>query len=151
MRATLADLHAAEAEAGGPLADESSDESLQPARAAGDALEVASEIPPRLPSRVAGRPPPAAPLSRRRPKRSPRTLGEVEYHVGFVPRGLRRTRSTPAVAPDDEALPPETPAPVAVRPAPAPSDGGSVPDALRWPNSRPLLPANGDDFSFRRR
>ncbi|MDQ1455121.1 MAG: hypothetical protein QOH28_741 [Actinomycetota bacterium] len=159
MRATVAELQAADADAGGPLTDESSDETPQPARSAGDAFEVASEIPPPLPSRVAGRQAPAAPLSRRRPKREPATLGEVEYHVGFVPEVGQDEIDTevepPGVEPpevecNDEAIPPETPEPVAVRPAP-PRPTGEASRRTALAEFTALATANGDDFSFRRR
>jgi hypothetical protein len=134
--------------------DESSDESPQPARSAGDAFEVVSEIAPPLPSRVAARQAPAAPLSRRRPKREPATLGEVEYHVGFVPEVAQDEIDPelvpPEVDPDDEALPPETPEPVAVRPAP-PRPTGEASRRTALAEFTALATANGDDFSFRRR
>ncbi len=149
MRATVAELEAAEPDAGAPLTDESSEESRQPARVAAVAPEVASEMPPPLPSRIAGRQPSAPPLSRRRPKREPATLGEVEYHVGFVPEVVQ-DETDPEAEPDDEALAPETPTPVAVRPAP-PRPTGEASRRTALAEFTALAKGNGDDFSFRRR
>ena len=56
----------------------------------------------------------------------------------------------PEDASDDEALPPETPEPVAVRPAP-PRPTGEASRRTALAEFTALATANGDDFSFRRR
>ena len=57
---------------------------------------------------------------------------------------------SPEVDPDDEALPLETPEPVAVRPAP-PRPTGEASRRTALAEFTALATANGDDFSFRRR
>ena len=102
-----------------------------------------------MPLRIAGRQAPAPPLSRRRPKQESARLAEVEYHVGFVPE-VAEDEDDPEADPEVEPLAPDTPAPVAVRPArPRPTGEASRRTALA--EFTALATSNGDDFSFRRR
>ena len=160
MRATVAELQAAapasitDAVDGDPLPDESWDDSSEESSEESlVALAVdGSEVPPPLPLRIAGRHAPAPPLSRRRPKREPAALAEVEYHVGFVPEVVQDDVDADADADVDGEADPEveTPAAVPVHPA-RPRPSGEVSRRTALAEFTALATSNGDDFSFRRR